>query len=86
MAECLRIDPMLLEAIVRPGLIIAAGPDRVRLRWHGEAGTTYQVQYADSLDGPWIEGPAYAGAGELLVHTGCEAGACPHGFYRILAW
>ena len=81
-----RIDPVLLEAILRPGVIIAAGENGTTLRWKGADGRSYQVFTAADLRGPWSGGPVLNGDGTELVYTDDGPSGEGHKFYRILAW
>ncbi len=81
-----RVDPVLLEAILRPGVIIVAGENQMRLRWKGAPGKKYQVFTASDPSGPWKEGPILDGDGTELEYTDGAISGEPRGFYKILAW
>ena len=85
-SEAERIDPFHLEAILRPGVILCAGKDCVRLRWRGAPGMHYRVQTGTGPQGPWTDGSEYVGDGSMIVHTDSDCGGRVCGFYRILAW
>ncbi len=85
--EAQRVDPLLLETILRPGIVIAAGENQVTLRWKGEVGKSYQVFTAEELSGPWTPGPILQGnGGELTFTTEDQIFVLHRGFYKILVW
>jgi hypothetical protein len=81
-----RVDPVLLEAILRPAVVIAAGQDRVDLRWMGKAGKSYQVFTAPDLSGPWTAGPISDGDGSELSFAETPAEQTRQRFYKVVAW
>ena len=83
-----RVDPVLLDAILRPGVIIAAGGNQITLRWKGELGKSYQVFAAPELSGPWAAGPLLPGTGGEMsyVPEGQRSGIGSQEFYKILVW
>jgi hypothetical protein len=85
-AEHERIDPLRLEAILRPGVILCAGEGCIRLRWRGEPETHYRVQTGPGPRGPWTDGPEYVGDGSMIMYTDAVADGNGSGFYRLLAW
>jgi hypothetical protein len=80
-----RVDPILLEAVLRPGVVIATGENHTTLRWKGAAGKTYQVFTAPELSGPWSAGPVFQGEGSELTYTDGDASGAERKFYKILA-
>jgi len=81
-----RVAPILLEAILRPGVIIAGRENQTTLRWKGAAGRTYQVFVASDPSGPWDAGPEFQGDGSELVYTDDGTSGTERKFYKILAW
>lgn len=79
-----RVDPVLLDAILRPGVLISAGQGQVTLRWNAAAGRAYQVYTASEVTGPWAPGPVVSGGGELTFTEPAAAGAARR-FYRVVA-
>ena len=80
-----RVDPILLEAILRPGVIIAVGENGTTLRWKGASGRTYQVFTASDPSGPWTPGPEFQGNGAELVYEDNGSSGTDSKFYKILA-
>jgi hypothetical protein len=80
-----RTDPVLLDAILRPAVLIVAQDRQVTLRWLGKTGRTYQVCTAPDVSGPWTDGPIFLGNDAEIVFTE----DCPPGterrFYRVEA-
>jgi len=81
-----RVDPLLLEAILRPGVIIAVGANGTTLRWKGAPGKTYQVFVATDPSGPWEAGPEFQGDGTELVYEDNGTSGAERKFYKIQAW
>lgn len=82
-----RVDPLLLEAILRPGVVVAAGQNQMTLRWKGAAGKKYQVLTAFDLSGPWTPNPhVFDGDGTELQYTDEAASGTDRKFYKIVAW
>lgn len=79
-----RVDPVLLNAILRPSVLISAGAGQVTLHWHGAAGRTYQVYTAPEATGPWQPGAVVMGEGELTFTEPTAPGAARR-FYRVVA-
>jgi hypothetical protein len=79
-----RVDPVLLDAILRPGVLISAGAGQVTLRWNGVAGRSYQVYTASEVTGPWTPGPVVWGGGEFTF-TEPSSAALARKFYRVVA-
>lgn len=79
-----RVDPVRLEAILRPGVLIAAGKEGVTLRWFGKGGRQFQVWSAADLTGPWQAGPVMVGRDQDLefVTPANRRGE----FFRVSAW
>jgi len=82
-----RVDPLLLEAILRPGVVVAAGENQMTLRWKGAAGKKYQVLTASDLSGEWTPNPhVFNGDGTELQYTDDAASGTDRKFYKIVAW
>jgi len=81
-----RVDPVLLEAILRPGVVIASGENQITLKWKGAVGRNYQVFTAPDLSGPWTGGPVLNGDGTELIFADDGTSASNRKFYKILAW
>jgi hypothetical protein len=83
-----RVDPVLLDPILRPGVVIAAGENQISLRWKGELGKSYQVFSATDLSGPWTAGPVLPGNGGDMsyVPEGQHTVIRSQEFYKILVW
>jgi hypothetical protein len=81
-----RVDPILLDTILRPGVVIAGGENGATLRWRGAPGKTYQVFVASDPSGPWDAGPVFAGDGAEIVYDDNGPPASQRRFYKILAW
>ncbi len=81
-----RVDPCLLQSILRSGVVIASGEAGMDLRWTGLPGKWYQVYTATSLRGPWIPGPVYQGDGTELVFVDNMADGTPRKFYKVHSW
>jgi hypothetical protein len=81
-----RVDPCLLQSILRSGVVIARGEAGVDLRWTGLPGKRYQVFTAVELSGPWTPGPVFQGDGTELVFADDMADGTPRKFYKIHSW
>ena len=81
-----RVDPLLLDAILRPAVMIAAGENEVTLRWLGKAGRSYQVLTAPDVSGPWSAGPIFQGDGREVTVADGKPAQQARKFYKILAW
>jgi hypothetical protein len=80
-----RINPLLLEAILRPGVRIAARGGQVTLRWFLNLGQTCQLYSAPALSGPWTAGPVFSGDGNEIVFSEPIPTGPAWRFYRITA-
>jgi hypothetical protein len=80
-----RVDPLQLEAVLRPGVVIAAEGTQVTLRWKTRAGHRYQLFTASELSGPWTPGPVFQGDGTELVFTEDKPAGAARKFYKIAA-
>jgi hypothetical protein len=80
-----RVDPVELDAVLRPAVVITREPGRVVLRWLGEAGRKYQIETANGPPGLWVAGAAFLGEGRELNYWEPVADASPRRFYRIAA-
>ena len=78
-----RVDPVQLDAMLRPAVVIMREPGRVLLRWLGQAGHKYQVETAAKPRGPWVAGPVLLGEGRELSLSEPVADTAPRRFYRI---
>lgn len=81
-----RADPLQLEAYLCPSILLVSQGSTPRLEWFGAAHRKYQVQMADTLAGPWHEGPTYEGADARLTFTLPAGAPGPAQFLRVLAW
>ncbi len=81
-----RVDPLLLESVLRPGVVVTTGENPMTLKWKGAVGKQYQVYAADSPGGPWTAGPVFGGDGSEIVYDDAGALGSGHKFYKILAW
>ena len=79
-----RVDPVLLDAILRPAVLISAGEGQVTLRWKAAAGRSYQVFWASEVTGPWTPGQIVWGEGEFTFSEPSSAGP-GRKFYRVEA-
>jgi len=82
--EC--VDPVDLQALLRPGLELRRSGSRPELRWFGTFGRHYQVSKATDPVGPWEPGPILSGQGNELMYADPAAQAGERRFYRLLAW
>jgi len=80
-----RVDPLRLEAILRPAVVIAAGESKVTLRWPTQSGHRYQIFTAPDLSGPWTPGPVLVGDGTELSFSEEKAAGAARKFYKIVA-
>jgi hypothetical protein len=80
-----RVDPVRLEAILRPAVLIAVGDSQVTLRWSTRAGHQYQLFTAPEMTGPWTAGPVFQGDGTELVFTEDKPPDSSRKFYKITA-
>ena len=78
-----RVDPIRLDAILQPAVIIAAQDNGITLRWDGKTGRTYQLFTAADVAGPWTAGPVFHGTGAELVFTDKDLAGPPRRFYQI---
>jgi len=79
-----RLDPIALDAILRPVVVVASESGRVSLCWLGQAGCTYRIESAAELGGPWEQGQVFYGeGGELRFEEAVEATAGRR-FYRVV--
>jgi hypothetical protein len=81
-----RIDPVQLEAILRPPLRIAIMAGEVTVRWTGWPGRTYQLYTAAAVAGPWTAGPTFHGDGSELTFTEPQSANEPNKFYKVVVW
>jgi hypothetical protein len=83
-----RVDPVRLEAILRPGIVIAVGENKITLRWKSIVGKTYQVLTAPDPSGPWTPGPSLPGTGGELEFTTDDQYYVlrSSGFLKIVVW
>jgi len=79
------VDPVQLDAMLRPAVVIMREPGRVVLRWLGRAKHQYQVETAAEPRGPWVAGPVWLGEGRELSISEPVAGTTPRCFFRIAA-
>jgi len=80
-----RVDPVRLEAILRPAVLIAVGNSQVTLRWPTRAGHEYQLFTAPEVTGPWTPGPVFQGDGTELVFSEDRPAGTVRRFYKISA-
>ena len=78
-----RVDPVLLEAILSPAVVLSAPARRPTLRWMGRAGHTYQVFTAPEIGGPWTAGPTFDGTGTEVVFEDVATASSARKFYKI---
>jgi len=64
-----RIDPVALDALLRPIPSIALTAEGLTLRWPSCTEKTYQVFTSLNVLGPWLPGPVLSGTGEELSFT-----------------
>jgi len=81
-----RVDPLLLESVLRPGVVVTAMENQMTLTWKGAVGKKYQVFTAADPSGPWAEGPIFDGDGTELVYTDDGTSGASSRFYKILTW
>jgi hypothetical protein len=80
-----RIDPLLLDTILQPGVLVRSAGNDATLRWKGKPGRHYQIYTAADLLGVWTPGPVFTGDGTELSFT--DPAINPQRkFYKILAW
>jgi len=80
-----RVDPLRLEGILRPAVLIAVAETRVTLRWMTRTGLIYQILTAPEVTGPWAAGQVFVGDGTEFTFTEDQAAGAPRRFYRIIA-
>lgn len=78
-----RVDPVRLEAILRPTVTLATAPGRVTLRWPGRPGRIYRLFLSASALGPWTPGPVFTGDGSELVFADTDLAGHPQKFYQV---
>jgi hypothetical protein len=81
-----RIDPVQLEMLLRPTVLIGVTANEVTLRWAGLAGRTYQLYTAPDIQGPWTPGTVFQGNNSDLTFTEATALEAPQKFYKIVSW
>ena len=81
-----RIDPVQLEAILRPPLRIAITAGQVTVCWIGWPDRTYQLYTAAQVAGPWTAGPVFHGDGSELTFTEPQSANGPDKFYKVVVW
>jgi len=81
-----RIDPVALQALLRPAVEVRLSGSRPELRWFGTFGRRYQVLKATDPVGPWEPGPIFVGQGNELIVVDPTAQAGERRFYRLQAW
>jgi hypothetical protein len=81
-----RVDPLLLQSVLRPGVVVSTGQNPMTLKWNGAVGKQYQVYAADSPAGPWTAGPIFTGEGTEITYDDVGALGSGRKFYKILAW
>ncbi len=79
-----RVDPLQLEAVLRPGVVIAAEGTQVTLRWQTRAGHQYQLFTASQLLGPWTAGPVFQGNGTEQEFAEDRPTGASCRFYKIV--
>lgn len=79
-----RVDPIRLEAVLRPGVLIAPGPGGLRLRWHGVAGRHYEIWSTAVLNSRWQSVAVSVGEGRDLEYSLVPETA--QRFYRVSVW
>jgi hypothetical protein len=80
------VDPVALQALLRPVLEVRRSGSRPELRWFGTFGHHYQVSKATDPLGPWEPGPLFVGQGNELMYADPAAPPGERCFYRLLAW
>jgi hypothetical protein len=80
------VDPVDLQALLRPALEVEPSGSRTELRWFGTFGRRYQVFRATDLAGSWEPGPIFVGQGNELRVVNPATQADERRFYRLLAW
>lgn len=81
--EGVRTDPLLLDAILEPGVVIAIHDQQVSLRWKGLPGRTYHTFTAEEITGPWTPGPGFLGDGTDLILEPPREQASGRQFFKI---
>ena len=80
-----RVDPVRLDAILQPAVLIVGGESQVILRWQSRAGHNYQLFTASDVAGPWRAGPVFHGDGTQLEFTEDQSTGTTRTFYKIVA-
>lgn len=78
-----RTDPVRLEAILAPGVVISVGNGLAVLRWPGLPGRTYETFAAPAIDGPWTPGPVFHGDGSEIVFEPSDEHRQGQAFFKI---
>lgn len=80
-----RVDPVRLDAMLRPTVMLAVGEAQITLRWRGRPGHLYQLYSAPHPTGPWTTGPLFHGTGAVLTFSEDPPAASTQKFYKITA-
>lgn len=80
-----RVDPLLLDAILRPAVIIQATDAEVKLRWSTQAGHVYELSTAQAISGPWTLNSTFQGDGNEIVFTESKPAGPLCRFYKLTA-
>ncbi|HRT10614.1 MAG TPA: hypothetical protein P5233_19705, partial [Candidatus Paceibacterota bacterium] len=78
-----RVDPVRLDRLLCPTVMMATGEAHITLRWRARPGHQYQLYTAPDPTGPWSNGPVFQGNGTVLTFEEEKPAGSTRKYYKI---
>jgi hypothetical protein len=79
-----RVDPLRLETLLQPAVLIHCAAGRATLRWMSRVGRAYELHVAPDLNGPWTRERSWKGTGREIEYQDPLPAGGRRRFYKVV--